>query len=220
MSPRRAQREPATIAEHFVAALLDAETFGLGAVRSSEKLKNIKLTLVVHETKGKVEGIFQDPSTYELMLTLEPVMFMRRLEVKLDAYVGDEDYGNAPTWLKRLARIQGRRVQYMRDYTWLSLFLQRALAFSDTRTDKMGVPACHEMAGYIARIKAVFDEAARRRLPPEQRVRPRPRSRHPDRALLEAIANLNLGRGAETGDVREGTVGERELRMEFAKLSI
>ncbi|KAI0364660.1 hypothetical protein BV20DRAFT_920500, partial [Pilatotrama ljubarskyi] len=148
----RPPREPATIAERFVASLLDGETFGLGAVRSCEKLRNIKLTVAAHETKGKVEGIFQDPSTYKLIITLEPVMFMRRLELTLDKYIGDEDYANAPTWLRGLARIQGRRVQYLRDYTWLSISLEMALALTNTRDDRM-VSACEQIRGYIGRIK-------------------------------------------------------------------
>ncbi|KAH9848441.1 hypothetical protein C2E23DRAFT_706913, partial [Lenzites betulinus] len=184
-------REPKTAAEICVRALFEELPLGLSTSPSEENLKNITLTVAVRETPGPVDrnGFFKAMSTYDLVLTLEPGMFMRRLEVILDSFVGDEDMGSAPTWLKQISRVQGWSAQYVRQYQWM-MHLIAFVTLKPGVLDDAKVPAWLELAEYIGRIKAVFDEAARPRVPPE--LRPRPRPRRSASMLVSPMSSLSL----------------------------
>ncbi|OJT14760.1 hypothetical protein TRAPUB_8682, partial [Trametes pubescens] len=72
---------------------------------------------------GAVAGIFQDPSTFKLHLTLEPVMYMWPLKVVLAEFVGDECQYLAPTWLSRLWRAESKSAQRVRSYKWVITYV-------------------------------------------------------------------------------------------------
>ncbi|KAI0363300.1 hypothetical protein BV20DRAFT_1058164 [Pilatotrama ljubarskyi] len=119
--------EPATPAERFTAALLDRDKLGQDVLKSSNNQENVTVRLSVEEVEGEVDGFFRDPSTYRLLLTLEPVLFMRRLIVVIDEFVGDEDEHRAPMWLARLKHVRGKSVQGIRIYLWVYDFARDLL---------------------------------------------------------------------------------------------
>lgn len=52
--------------------------------------------------QGEIEGWFQDPSTWALVLKLKPDMFMMPLRIVLEEFQGKPHAEYAPTWLVRL----------------------------------------------------------------------------------------------------------------------
>ncbi|KAL1936999.1 hypothetical protein VTO73DRAFT_2039 [Trametes versicolor] len=146
----KAPRQPTLPAELFSAALLDADNLGLECLRHQAPLHNIALRIHAEEIRGAVEGIFQDPSTFKLHLTVEPVMFMRPLKVVLAEFVGDECQYSAPTWLSRLWRAENKSAQRVRSYEWVITYVYGLLA-----TPGLELPA-QEAWEELLRVSANF----------------------------------------------------------------
>ncbi|KAI0349432.1 hypothetical protein OH77DRAFT_1594226 [Trametes cingulata] len=182
-------RQPTMPSERFVSALFGASSLGLEVTKSDDFCKNVALKLSVEEHKGATEGIFQDPSTYKLVLALEPGLFMRHISVTLDTFVGDEDQYWAPTWLIRLRMIKGWRVEYVRIYSWVFAFVRDLLT-----TPGAAVPALDEWVKVFDHVRHIKEHWDRLAIPHPQpgtpRVRPRPRRSANE--LVGAYATLTL----------------------------
>lgn len=73
-------------------------------------------------TQGEVEGCFQDPSTWTLVLILKPDMFMTPIKLTLAEFVGDMGQHDTSTWLVRLVDRPGRFAKRVRSYKWLERY--------------------------------------------------------------------------------------------------
>ncbi|KAI0758362.1 hypothetical protein BD413DRAFT_618198 [Trametes elegans] len=73
-------------ADRFVKAIVSGDFLQYCDTPAREDdFYNLKLILHVREIPGKIEGIFQDPPTFELHLRSEPLRYMQVVEVILAA---------------------------------------------------------------------------------------------------------------------------------------
>ncbi|KAL1939588.1 hypothetical protein VTO73DRAFT_9899 [Trametes versicolor] len=85
-------------------------------------IENVALNLGIEELQGEVEGCFQDPSTWTLVLILKPDMFMTPIKLTLAEFVGDMGQHDTSTWLVRLVDRPGRFAKRVRSYKWLERY--------------------------------------------------------------------------------------------------
>ena len=84
-----------------------------------------------------MEGIFQDPSTFHLYLKVEPLRYMRIVDVKLASFTGGEHERDAPTWLKSLRALDASSVSATRSYNWLYKFCCKLFCSPGTTVSKL-----------------------------------------------------------------------------------
>ncbi|KAI0653375.1 hypothetical protein C8Q70DRAFT_1036514 [Cubamyces menziesii] len=130
-------RTPRMPAELFTAAVLDEDQLGCGTLRRDDDFFNLKIILRVEEVPGTVEGIFQDPSTFHLYLKVEPLRYMRIVDVKLASFTGGEHERDAPTWLKSLRALDASSVSATRSYNWLYKFCCKLFCSPGTTVSKL-----------------------------------------------------------------------------------
>ncbi|KAI0634504.1 hypothetical protein C8Q77DRAFT_1073071 [Trametes polyzona] len=143
-----------TPAERFETALFEGDRLGLERLKGLEHLENINMKLSVVETKGAVDGIFQDNSNFKLWLRLRPNMFMSPLEIVLDDWTGYERVDDAPSWIIRLRDLAGMASARVRSYHWVQAYVWKLLT-----TPYLQVPyvkAWGDVLRYIVRIKSDY----------------------------------------------------------------
>ncbi|EIW62027.1 uncharacterized protein TRAVEDRAFT_27432 [Trametes versicolor FP-101664 SS1] len=194
--PPPPSRTPTAPAEMFTAALLDGDILGLDALQGMGPIENVAIDLSIEERLGKVEGCFQDPSTWTLVLSLKPDMFMTPLKLTLAEFVGDLGQVDTPTWLLRLEDRAGRFAKRVRSYKWLETY-----AFNLLTTPYLKLPMVKSwgrLLAYVWRIKDVCEPRARRPRDPSRPL-PRPRRVRSANQLVDAMLALSLnGAGSDT----------------------
>ncbi|RPD54016.1 hypothetical protein L227DRAFT_657908 [Lentinus tigrinus ALCF2SS1-6] len=134
---------PHTSADHLVQALFarKGHRSGGGSGRPGD---NIKLRLEFYEevTEGEIEGNFQDPHTFTLMLKVDaPLATHGILNIPLERYVGHErDAPDAPLWMEQVHTSWLRPKRFRCTLGWLRLFVDAVLAPPGAQADPTLAP--------------------------------------------------------------------------------